>query len=254
MNICIIGNTHITKELITYLVEKKFKVKIIFGLNKKNIKKKSNTVDIRKISQKYKIKLICNESWVTLSKYLKLNKIELIFSFGNSLIIPKNIYKKFNIICNHGAELPYVRGGASLSWGRMMNLGYWYTSLFIISDKIDDGPLISKKKFKYDKDISMKKFYKIAIKNTIDQIDKLDLKNLSYNQNNNLKKVTSYKLDSMNDTYKIVKAAKKKYLNKEIFYLPRRSYVDSKICNLWPNKFISIFKIANNTPFPKFYY
>lgn len=254
LNICIIGSSKLTEEIINFLTKKNNKPKIIFGLKKNNLSKKSYSYNQDFIAKNLNIKLIKNESWITLNKYLKKFNIDLILSFGNSKIIPRQILKNYKIIGNHGAELPYIKGGASLSWGRMMNLGFWYTSIFELNDKIDNGKILTKKKFTYKKNISMKEFYNLSIFNTVLQFHKLyfnNFKNLTNVRNSNQAiNITNI----YSDTYEIILNAKKLYRQKKSIYLGSRTPKDSYIFKKWPKKFKTIFKIANNDPFPKYFY
>ncbi len=248
--IAIIGSTILTKSLISYL-QNVNNPKILMALPKEEIKIKANGVSLERLCNNLKIKYIENNSWDYFGKECIAKKINLIIEFGDSRIIPSKIIKNFFTIGNHGASLPTVKGGASLVWGRLANLNEWGVSLMNISNGIDNGDIIAKKKFIYSDNTTMSEFVQIADRTTLECLEELVIAG-TYNPIKNSYD-SEIRIEKHYDSFLAVKKMKDCINQGKTIYMPPRTIKDSKINYDWPGEFIEIFKIANNDPYPKFY-
>tara|TARA_B110000444_G_scaffold197155_1_gene187949 strand:- start:1158 stop:1931 length:774 start_codon:yes stop_codon:yes gene_type:complete len=247
--IAVIGSTLLTKELILFLEEVNRPL-ILFGLPENQIKLKVNSTYLKDYCYNKKIKYIENNSWEYFYQTCLKDNIDLIIEFGDSRIIPSTITNNIFTIGNHGAILPFVKGGASLVWGRMANMLHWGVSLMKIEESIDEGEIIITKNFNYESDISMQNFLNISDKKTIDCFKEIIGKDLHFKKNVKNKIVIANHTDSYDVVLEIKNAIKNSYS----IYLPPRTPEDGKINKKWPKDFIEIFKIANNIPYPKYFY
>ena len=156
------------------------------------------------------------------------------------------------VVGNHGAILPDVKGGASLTWGRMLNSGTWGVSLFKIAKGIDTGPIISTKSFEYPLDCSMDSFVNQADKATVQLVGDLstklsDGKEIKYTKNQKSK----VKIVKHTDSEAVVNILKICTLNDLSIYLPPRTPSESQLRNHWNKEFKKSFKLANDFPYPQ---
>ena len=246
--LAIIGSTNLTKNLILFL-EQINRPLLLMGLSKNKLIKKANSVSMEEYCEKKNICYIDNDSWDFFYNKCKKNRINLIIEFGDSRIIPSYILENIYTIGNHGALLPYVKGGASLVWGRMANLKNWGVSLMKIDKAIDQGEILSSKEFNYDSYTNMSEFIELSDRATMDCFVKLINKNFSVKKNIPTKVTVKKNTDTYKATTKLIEALRKNIS----IYMPPRIPIDAKINNDWPEEFIEVFKIANNKPYPKYY-
>jgi len=135
-NVVFIGEHQSFNELIE--INKKYKLKslIITSPNqKKKIDKNLQFKVFGKLDNKF-IKFITKEFDISKTLFISI-KARWIFD--------KKIIKKFfknNLINYHPARLPFYRGGATASW-RIMNGDRIDCQLFhVVSEKVDEGPII----------------------------------------------------------------------------------------------------------------
>lgn len=246
--IAIIGSTILTKKLINFL-EKVNRPKVLMGLPSSQLKNKVNSVNIKDFCEEKKIEYIDDNSWNTFSLSCLKNNINLIIEFGDSRIIPSYITKRIFTIGNHGAKLPYIKGGASLVWGRMANLSKWGISLMKLDNSIDGGDIIATEDFNFELDIPMKDFIHLSDQVTMKCFESSLNKEIKVNKNPKSNIILKKHIDS----FEAVNILRKSIKNNDLIYLPPRTPEDSKINNDWPSEFIEIFKIANNFPYPSFF-
>ena len=158
MSIGITGNTSLTKKVIEFLLSKGENIKYVFGLRDEDIKNKVNSADLKTLCNEKNINYIQSNDWD-----LVLNeKVDIVYEMGDSRFLPPRFVNKNYVIGNHGAMLPYVQGGASLVWGRMVNNGKWGVSLMRLNEKIDGGDILSVKDVNYcPESTSMKDFVEL---------------------------------------------------------------------------------------------
>ena len=80
--------------------------------------------------------------------FLKQSKVDLIFCIGWSHIINSKILKipKFGVIGHHPSYLPHNRGKHRIIWAKFLGLKYFGSSFFYMTEKIDQGIIIDRKK------------------------------------------------------------------------------------------------------------
>lgn len=135
-NVIFIGEHESLKSLVR--INDKYKIKsliITSPIQKKKLDK----------NLKYKTFNKLNKSFMNyVSKEVEINKT-LFISIKSRWIFKKSMIKKFfqgNLINYHPARLPYYRGGATSSW-RIMNGDKIDCQLFhIVSEKVDEGPIL----------------------------------------------------------------------------------------------------------------
>lgn len=217
-NVVFIGEHENLKELVKINNENKLKSIIVTSpVQKKKIQKSLNFKVFTKLDNKF----------VTyINELVDVNKT-LFVSIKSRWIFKKKIIKhlfKNNLINYHPARLPYYRGGATASW-RIMNGDRIDCQLFhVVSEKVDEGPIIYHEKSILPKDC------KIPV----------DLENYS-----SIQIIKLYK-----NFIKILKQKKKLSLTRQPLYLgqyyPRlnaklNGWIDWSVTSLHLSKFIDSF-------------
>ncbi len=148
MNFCFLGNSHFSAIVLQNLLNNNFAPNLVITTSPKPIGRKqiltSNEVDI--LAQNNNIKIIYGDHLndnVFLDT-LKQEKIDLgvLASFGK--IIPKTMIKLFpyGIINIHPSLLPKYRGPSPIQTALLNGDTETGVTLFILSEGIDDGPII----------------------------------------------------------------------------------------------------------------
>jgi len=245
MSIGITGNTSLTKKVIEFLLSKGENIKYVFGLRDEDIKNKVNSADLKTLCNEKNINYIQSNDWD-----LVLNeKVDIVYEMGDSRFLPPRFVNKNYVIGNHGAMLPYVQGGASLVWGRMVNNGKWGVSLMRLNEKIDGGDILSVKDVNYcPESTSMKDFVELCDETTLSCI-KENYNNFSTIDDNVPPLI---KVSKKEDSYEVVKILKFCLSNKISVYLPPRCPEESLLKSQWSSEFSEVFKIANDYPYPKY--
>ncbi len=252
IKVAVVGNTRLTlKGLAALRVMPSISLEVVLGLNEKSIIKKVNSVSLDNFFDSYDCtkapKLIKSDDWDLFYKICTDKKVNLIITLGDSRIIPEYIINSFNVIGNHGAVLPDVQGGASLVWGRMLNIGEWGVSIMEIDKKIDSGRILKVKKFNYNSDCSELEFTERCDDLTIEALQ--DVLDGNYVPQENTK--WDVKINKHTDSFHAVNVLSNSLSNGLNVYMPPRTPKDSLINDDWSNDFKKIFKIANNSPYPK---
>ena len=158
MRIGIIGNTSLTQKGIDTILDMGFSIPYVFCIPEFS-NYKANYKDLS--SSSYSV--------INSGCFLDIENIpvDLIVSLGDSRIIPKFILDKHKVIGNHGALLPYIQGGASLFWGRILNSGRWGVSLQETGEKLDQGKILRTVSFEYDTNMSMEDFVDLCDNYTV---------------------------------------------------------------------------------------
>ena len=246
MNIGIVGNTSLTEKLIKFLLGQRENIKYVFGLTDEEIEKKVNAADLKTLCLENDINYIQSNDWGLILD----EEVDLVYEMGDSRFVPPVFVNRHYVIGNHGAILPYVQGGASLVWGRMLNSGEWGVSLMKLSDKIDEGDILITKKVNYDpSSTSMQTFVEMCDDATISCVK------THYRQKTSSLLPNSgatIKVSKKQDPYKVIKVLKLCLDNEISVYLPPRSPEESTMKNEWSEEFSNIFKTANDFPYPKY--
>jgi len=88
-----------------------------------------------------------NQEFEDLVVYDKLDKCDLIFFIGWSLIIDKIIVDNYKCICLHPSPLPKYRGGSPLQHQIINGETRSAVTYFIMNDKIDQGDILFQSEF-----------------------------------------------------------------------------------------------------------
>ena len=243
MKLGLIGNTRQTLKGLQRTLELGHEVKYVFGLPEHKCKNKVNSVSLSEICTVNNINLDTSNNWNNLLE----QNLDLVIGLGDSRIVPEKILNKHKVIGNHGATLPYVQGGASLVWGRMLNSGVWGVSIMELDAAIDAGKILVTKEFSYEKDCTMESFVDKADDLTIDCL--VDYLADDYKARDNSK--WNIKIAKHTDSEFAVETLRTTLEKKQCIYLPPRTPEDSEIKSAWGYDFKNSFKIANNNPYPR---
>jgi len=173
----------------------------------------------------------------------------MLIEFGDSRIIPQDVLQRCYVIGNHGAELPYVQGGASLVWGRLLNTGVWGVSLFRPTADIDGGDILGTKMFNYDKNMTMREFVDMADDATVDLFRDWACGNLPVRPGEKWQ----VRVSKVCDTFSAISVLQKCREIDLNVYMPPRNPVESRIKREWPRDFQEVFKYANDKPYPRWF-
>tara|TARA_Y100001973_G_C5171952_1_gene319642 strand:- start:540 stop:1334 length:795 start_codon:yes stop_codon:yes gene_type:complete len=241
------GNTRLTFECIKATLND-CEVVAVFGLSETEQLNKTNSVSLDNFCDEHNIKLFKCGDWNAFKEYCKTNDVDSVITIGDSRIVPKTIIDEFFVIGNHGALLPYVHGGASLVWGRMVDTGQWGISIMQLDEKVDAGNILKTKPFSYDNDMSEQEF--------VDTCDELTVKALTevlrgdYILRPNRK--CDVKVSKHTDSKHAVEILRYCIDNDLCVYMPPRTPDDSVVKEEWCQDFKRVFKIAQNKPYPKY--
>jgi len=223
------------------------KISYVFGLKDENLPSKVNSISLDEFCNDNKITLDKSENWDNCYNFCKKNNIDLIVTLGDSRIIPKKVINSFEVIGNHGAILPYVQGGASLVWGRILNSGVWGVSMMRIGERVDGGDILKTEIFTYDSNTTEEEFTTKADSLTVELL--MEVLNGDYEAKENTK--WDIRISKHTDSYKTIEILRYCLANDLCVYLPPRTPIDGIVKEHWPDKFIKAFKIANDSPYPK---
>jgi len=245
MKIGILGNTNLTKKGLDLCLALGHEISYVFGLSQEDLSSKVNASDL---------KPICRDKGITLYEsndfdLIKDIEIDLIISLGDSRLVPVSSFKCKHVIGNHGAELPYVKGGASLVWGRMINSGSWAVSLMELSVKLDCGAIIGVNHFNYPLNMPMQDFVKLCDDKTIDLLEDYLTNGITSTTPEPKDTVVTIKKGIDSEVGCLLAATC--LSNKIPVYLPSRTPEDSKIKDYWSCEFKDNFRMANDYPYIK---
>lgn len=150
----------------------------IVGICTKNKSFNYDFIDLKKKFLKKNIPTtyVNNINSHKISRWIKKKKPDLIFCFGWSQILKKNIYSlpRIATIGFHPTELPKNRGRHPIIWSLVLGLKKTASSFFIIdSEKPDSGTIISQKIIKIMDNDNATTLYKKIIKKSSDQLQQI---------------------------------------------------------------------------------
>lgn len=231
MKIVIIGCTNSTRRFIKEILKhKEFQIVAIFTLEDRFAHKKSRFVLLDDIALDNDIKLykIADIKDPKIIEIIKNLEPDLILESGWSQIIPKEIINvpKKGCIGIHYSYLPKNQGAASLNWALIKNEKEWGVTLFYLTEKIDDGDIIDRRKFRVEEKDDINSLFKKADL----LVEGMLKKNLS-----------------LIDYGKVLKIKQNK---KEASYLPKRTPEDGRID--WKKSSLEIHNLvrAITKPYP----
>jgi methionyl-tRNA formyltransferase len=244
--IAITGSTVLTLNSMKKILSLGFNIIYVFGIPDKNLKNKTNSIDLQEFCSKNKIVLDKSNDWKNCYEFCKKNDVDLIITLGDSRILPSYLVGEFKTIGNHGALLPDVQGGASLVWGRMIDMGTWGISIMEIGEKVDSGNILKTKSFSYNKETTEEEFTKIADSLTVDALIEVLIGDYCVTEN----KKWQVRISKGTDSHKASQMLKFCLKNNLPVYMPPRNPTDGIVDPQWPKEFTTSFKIANNYPYP----
>ena len=130
----IISYKFLQKEVITFLKKNKINYKIVHNLNDESLK--------FYYKEKPDLNIVCGFPLIFSEKLIK--------------------YPNYGSINLHAGALPMYRGGSPLNWQIINNEKYIRISCIKMSIKIDEGPILSKYRFKLKKNYDIRKVHKIV--------------------------------------------------------------------------------------------
>lgn len=243
MKIALIGNTKQTKIGLERLVKEGYEVTYVFGLPEDKAVNKVNFISLNDFCLEHNIVLDTSNKWDNL---LDVNS-DLVICLGDSRIVPERVLERHKVIGNHGAILPYVQGGASYVWGRMLNTGTWGISIMELDKVVDAGKILVTKEFQYQPECTMEEFCDHADRLTIDAL--FEYLRGDYEPRENSK--WNVKVARHTDSQFVVSILRKTLESGKNIYLPPRRPIDSSVDAKWEDEFIDAFKKANNSPYPR---
>ena len=190
MKIVFIGNSNISLSFLKLINNFNFHLTVFIPYAYKK-KFTDDSINLEPYLKKNKINFIKFKKFNSIKKFKIIKKIqpEYIFSLGSSIIINKKILNipKNGSLGFHPTQLPFNKGNHPLIWTIILGLKMSATSFFYLNEKIDDGKIVSQKKFYIPKNITSSRLYSLVTKNALTQLKQI-LNHISLN-----KKLNSYK-------------------------------------------------------------
>ena len=224
-----------------------YKITCLFGLPDKDLVGKVNSVKMDSFCTENKIYLDKSNDWDSFHSLCLERCVDMVITLGDSRIVPKKIVDGFEVIGNHGAILPNVQGGASLVWGRMLNNYRWGVSIMRIAERVDGGEILKTKEFSYKPETTEEEFVAISDKIAGELLIEVLKGNFEPKENQRW----DIRISKHTDSYRVKEILEYCLENNLSIYLPPRIPEDGKIKSEWPEDFKESFKIANNSPYPK---
>ena len=248
IKLAITGNTRLTLESMQAITKmNNYNMTYVFGLEPEKLSSKVNSVDLTSFCQDNAIVLDQSGDWDGFYNYCEKQQIDMIITLGDSRIIPKKMANSFYVIGNHGAVLPDVQGGASLVWGRILDSGQWGVSIMKIGERVDSGDILKVKRFNYDPETTEKQFTDMADKLSVDALVEV----LNGEQELQENSRWNVRVSKHTDSLKAVEILRYCQNNGLSVYMPPRTPDDGQVKPEWPDEFKRAFKIANDSPYPK---
>ena len=175
LNFAFLGSTNYSKEMLLFLIKNGFIPSIIFYIPEKfkikiqgveEEKINSNYADLTQIAKKYNIPYheVNSVNGKRLQDYKEIIKnlnLDLFLVLGWYYMISKEIRSlaKYGAWGIHASLLPKYAGGAPLVWAMINGEKETGVTLFRMEDGVDDGDIISQKKFSIDFEDTIKDVY-----------------------------------------------------------------------------------------------
>ena len=170
------GSTNYSKDLLLFLIKKKYIPKAIFSspaeyfISHSSKKVKNyNYANLQEIAVEYKlpfyeIESVDGKKIKDYESIIKKFDLDLILVLGWYYILPKSIRKlsKLGAWGIHASLLPNYAGGAPLVWAIINGEKKTGVTLFKLDDGVDDGDIISQKSFPIDEQDTIREVYEKA--------------------------------------------------------------------------------------------
>jgi len=176
LNYAFFGSTNYSKELLLFLINNSFLPRAVFTIPEEfNISysdkkvKNANFADIEQIAVDYNIDCfeVDSVAGMCINDYrekIESMDLDLILVLGWYYMIPNKIRKltRYGAWGIHASLLPKYAGGAPLNWAIINGEKESGVTLFRMEDGVDDGDIISQKKFPIDFNDTIQDAYKKA--------------------------------------------------------------------------------------------
>ena len=131
--------------------------------------------DIAVIAKRYNVPVYYAEDLIekTFADLLSEGEIDLMFVIGWSKLIPSQIVHmpRLGTIGFHPADLPMNRGRHPLTWALVLDLDFTASTLFLLDEGVDSGPILSKEMVKIEQNDDAGTLYQKIINILPKQID-----------------------------------------------------------------------------------
>lgn len=165
MRIALIGRTKFLLNTGTYLLKKGIKIELIIT-SKSAEHDKIKSDDFQNLAKICKAEFfdVQNINSELIQKKLKKMKLDLGISINNPLVVKKEIIDqfKFGILNAHAGDLPKYRGNACPNWAIINDEKEIGLSIHFMTEEIDAGDIILKKKYKNKSKLKISDFYTFA--------------------------------------------------------------------------------------------
>jgi methionyl-tRNA formyltransferase len=100
---------------------------------------------------------------------------DVVLFYGWSWIVPKEIVISYLCFCLHPSKLPKYRGGSPIQNQIINGENESAVSIFVMTDKLDDGCIYFQKEFCLDGNIKyiFEKIYRVGLSGTIEILEKI---------------------------------------------------------------------------------
>lgn len=254
LRVGLIGTTRLTHRLFEFL-DSRAEVAFVVGLPDDQLPAKADAIPMDSACNQRDIPLLKPRSLQEAVAYIKDFPPDLIVEFGDSRIVPEEILAlpRLGVVGNHGATLPDVKGAASLSWGRMFDLGSWGISIFYLTPAIDEGGIIATARFTYPKGCSMRQFVNLANERTEALLEDSFARLCNGAVETRANPSAEVRVAEGTDAFDVKSLFLEAMAKGKGIYLPRRRPADAEVKPHWPEEFVEAFKAANNDPYPKWF-
>ncbi len=231
MKIIFISGVKFGSRLLEEVLKNGFEVSAVFSYNETKKSLYSDFISFDTICKNYGIKNfhVDNINDKENIKIIKSINPDIILVMGWSQLLKNEIIEipEFGVIGSHPTELPKFRGRAPIPWTILKELTESALTFFFIEEGIDNGDIVSQKKFEISENDDSESIYDLIInlgKNMIIEI----LKDF---QNNSITRITQNE-------------------NNFVEYWSKRTSDDGKIDWSKSAKDISILSRASTHPYP----
>lgn len=109
-------------------------------------------------------------------KFIHSLKPDIVYCFGWSSLIKKELLNSYPIIGFHPSKLPYNRGRHPIIWALFLNLKESGSSFFVMDKGADTGRILSQKSIKISSKDNAKSLYEKITQKALKQIEDFTLK------------------------------------------------------------------------------
>ena len=168
MKIIFVSGVKFGYELLEEILKNDFEVSAVFSYNENKKSLYSDFASFDTLCENYKIKNfhVNNINDVENIKTIKSLNPDIILVMGWSQLLKNEIIQipKLGVVGSHPTELPKFRGRAPIPWTILKELTESALTFFFIEEGIDNGDIVSQKKFKICENDDSESIYDLIIK------------------------------------------------------------------------------------------